>query len=67
MFASVNIANSGLVSIVKFVWPCLAQEIEAPTATARCRFEDAVACCRAAKELKAILHLLPSEKNLPAM
>ena len=34
-----------------------AQEIEAPTATARCRFEDTVACCRAAKELKAILHI----------
>ena len=42
---------------MNFVRPGPAQEIEAPTATARCRFEDAVACCRAAKELKAILDI----------
>ena len=29
-------------------------QVEAPTATARCRFETAAACCRAAKELKEV-------------
>lgn len=31
---------------------------QAPTATARCRFEDAVACGRAANELKASVDML---------